>query len=60
MPSSFVNDPKHWRDRAEETRALADQMSDETSRQMMLRIAADYEHLAERAEQRMAGAPRPR
>ncbi len=58
MPATFINDPKHWRARAEEIRALADQMSDETSRQMMLRVASDYERLAERAEQRMRGSPR--
>jgi ABC-type phosphate/phosphonate transport system substrate-binding protein len=58
VTASLVNDPKHWRDRAEETRTLADQMSDETSKQMMLRIAADYERLAERAEQRLMGLPR--
>ena len=52
MPNSFINDPQHWHDRAEEARTLADQMSDETSKQMMLRIADDYDRLAERAEQR--------
>jgi hypothetical protein len=52
MPSSFINDPQHWRGRAEEARTLAEQMSDETSKQMMLRIADDYDRLAERAEQR--------
>jgi hypothetical protein len=52
MPSSFINDPQHWRARAEEARTLADLMSDETSKQMMLGIADDYDRLAERAEQR--------
>jgi len=51
MPTSHINDPEHWRSRAEEARTLADQMNDETSKQMMLRIAADYERLAERAEE---------
>jgi hypothetical protein len=49
MPMSFINDPEHWCNRAEEARTLANQMSDEASKQTMLRIAADYEHLAERA-----------
>jgi hypothetical protein len=28
LPFSFINDPKHWRQRAEEALALADQMND--------------------------------
>jgi hypothetical protein len=28
LPFSFINDPKHWRQRAEEALALADQMDD--------------------------------
>jgi len=51
-PGSFINDPHHWRGRAEQARTLADLMSDATSKQMMLRIADDYDRLAERAEQR--------
>jgi hypothetical protein len=38
--------------RAEQARALAEQMNDAASREMMLGIAKDYERLAERAEQR--------
>ena len=52
MATSFINDPEHWRKRAEEARALANQMNDETSKQTMLNIAADYDRLAERAEGR--------
>jgi hypothetical protein len=29
MPSLFINDPKHWRERAEEMRRLAESMVDE-------------------------------
>jgi len=50
MPASFINDPAHWRRRAEETRTIAEQMSDLQSKDAMLRIAKDYERLAERAE----------
>ena len=42
MGTSFINDPEHWRNRAAEARTLADQMNDEPSKEMMLRIAADY------------------
>jgi len=54
MPWSHINDPEHWRERAKEARALAEQMADPISRQMMLGVAADYERLAARAEVRLA------
>ena len=60
MPPPFINDPEHWRKRAEEARTLAEQMQDPQSKQAMLRIAADYERLVERAARRAAGSPRPR
>jgi hypothetical protein len=43
-------DPEHWRERAEEARYVAKQMSDPVAREMMLRIAADYERLAEHVQ----------
>ena len=53
MPTSFsVDDPAHWRGRAEGARTLADEMSDEISRAMMLEIAEGYERLAKHAEER--------
>jgi hypothetical protein len=52
---SFLNDPKHWRDRAEEARTRADQLDDAQSKSAMLRIADDYELLATRAEARAWG-----
>jgi hypothetical protein len=48
-----INDPKHWRARAEEARAVAESLADPDSKKAMLRIAKDYEELARRAEQRM-------
>jgi hypothetical protein len=51
----FINDPQHWRARAEEARILANQMKDSEAKVAMLRIAEDYEHLAQRAEDRALG-----
>src|SRR5258707_434940 len=50
-------DAEHWRQRAKEARAVADSMNDPQSKEAMLRIAHDYERLAERAEQRTKGLP---
>ena len=51
-PASVFNGPEHWRQRAEEARRMADLMSDIPSKEAMLRIAEDYKHLAEWAEER--------
>ena len=59
MASPFINDPAHWRHRAEQMRTLAEGMSSSETRQIMMRIAADYERLAERAEQRGKGTSAP-
>lgn len=48
----FLNDPQHWRDRADQMRSLASETSDPESRTIMLRVANDYELLALRAERR--------
>jgi hypothetical protein len=49
---SHLDDPEYWRDRAEQVRALADQVSNQTARDATLRIVADYELLAIRAQER--------
>ena len=45
MPAPAIDDPQHWRDSANEIRALVEDVKDEASKQKMLRIADDYERL---------------
>jgi len=45
-------DAAHWRERAEEARAIAETLTDPVARETMLRIAQEYEKLAKRAETR--------
>jgi hypothetical protein len=52
---SYINDPAHWRQRAEEARTVAGQISDPDVKVAMLRIADEYEHLARRAAARAQG-----
>ena len=54
---ALSTDPRHWKNRAEEARLLAHDMKDMQSREAMLRIAKDYEYLAERAQQRAKRTP---
>jgi hypothetical protein len=51
---SLLSDARFWRSRAEEMRSLAKEMHHEHSRAIALRIADDYDHLAEQAEERAA------
>ena len=48
MSYDFI-DANHWFDRAEEVRIRSDMMRDPGNREIMLRIAADYERLGQRA-----------
>ena len=50
--NSIVSDAAHWRGRAEEARALADEMHDEFFRAMLLEIVERYERLAKQAAER--------
>jgi hypothetical protein len=49
MPSNLLDDVQHWRRRAYETRVVAEQMNDATAREMMHRVASNYERIAEQA-----------
>ena len=57
MLASFINDPEHWLERAEQMRNFADELDDEQAKETMLRIVNDYGRLAERAEQRAKSSP---
>jgi hypothetical protein len=46
---SFLNDPEHWRDRAEQTRTKADRFWRASEKLRMMRIAEEYDRLADRA-----------
>lgn len=55
LPASYINDPTHWRERAEQMRVLAENMNDESSKATMLKLADDYDKLAARAAERADG-----
>jgi hypothetical protein len=52
-----LNDPEYWCRRAEEARAIADQMIDPDTFAIMVRVAEQYDNLAERAEYRRLTTP---
>ena len=52
FPISF---PEHWHKRAEEMRTFAEDMRNSDARPIMLRIADDYDRLAQRAEEELGG-----
>jgi hypothetical protein len=49
MPPREINDSKRWRDRAAEMRVLSNTMTDPAVVAKMLRLANDYDKLADRA-----------
>jgi hypothetical protein len=57
MRRALLNDPDHWRARAEEARTIAEEMTDIEARAAMLRIADGYDRLAQHAEARLLAAP---
>ena len=52
----YINDPGHWRGRAQKLRSLAEDLKNEQAKQDMLQLAKDYDYLAERAEKRSNGS----
>jgi len=53
-----VYDARHWRDRAAQMRVLSDEMKDLEVQTLMLKLANDYDKLADRAEDRAAATYR--
>jgi hypothetical protein len=58
MNPSILDDPKHWRRRAAAARLVAGQLDDPVAKAAMLRIAEDYERIAEHARVRTNGGRR--
>jgi hypothetical protein len=57
MKESLINNPEHWRSRAEEARAIASDLNDPETQRIMLEVAKGYDRLAEHAEQRQLTKP---
>jgi hypothetical protein len=53
----LIDDPEFWRSRAEEVRAIANDMKEAEAKAIMDRIANDYERLAKHAEKRRNSRP---
>ena len=53
MTMALINDPRHWRERAEEARRVAEDMVDPDAKRMMLNIADGYDRLAHHADRRV-------
>jgi hypothetical protein len=49
MPFGYVNDRKHWRDRADEMRSLSLMMHHFDTASIVLAVAEDYDRLADHA-----------
>ena len=51
----YINDPKYWRERAEELRSIAKLLDDTETKRQMRAIAASYDRLADHMQQRFEG-----
>jgi hypothetical protein len=54
--TKLVNHPRHWRRRAAEARTAADAEKNPDLKHKLLRLAKNYEEVAERAEARAKAA----
>ena len=50
MSAQLLNDARHWRDRAAQIRVLSDWTNDPQTRGRMLKLAIEYDKLAEQAD----------
>ena len=50
---AWTSDPKHWCDRAQEMRSTAERLKNPDAKAEMLRVAADYEKIAQTAIERL-------
>ena len=48
----IADDPAHWQKRADEIRKLAETLSDANAREAFIKLAAEYDKLAQRAANR--------
>ena len=55
MSTERLNNPNNWRKRGEEIRRFADETENPHMKAQLLKLAADYEHLAQKAEERAGG-----
>jgi DNA-binding TFAR19-related protein (PDSD5 family) len=51
LPYSIVNNPQHWRDCAEQVRAMVENVIDPGAKETLLKVAASYDDMAKKAEQ---------
>jgi hypothetical protein len=52
-----INDPKYWQDRCEESRAIADALTDLDAKAAMHKVADSYAFLAQKAAERLLADP---
>jgi hypothetical protein len=58
--SSLLDNPEHWRSRAQKARLLADQLTDLLAKAATLRLADEYDQLVRAADRILADDPNAR